>query len=380
VVLAAGAGATGFALRHAFVSPQQAQRSTTQHASTGHSALPARAAAVAPITVVAVADAAIPQQAARRVARRAAPLASISISFPARPADRMAGVPVVPPRRVAPLDAAPGDGRREKLTAQAATAQVEVPARPAVLPISFGQPVAPETVRQDGRHAWHHRSEPVRHNEILPAPGWPAAQDNVVSQVATPFEVAQGDGDEAAPQAAASTYDVTSYTQGPEQDAAYVPVARPLRGVQEVADVAASEAPMVVPAVVTRLSVPQVSSAFDDAPAQRVDADVAAAVNAAPDDTARLAQLPPAEPAKLAVPNYPAVAADLQMPGRVRVGCVITVRGEPANCQVTHRVGTPSFATAVMQWLHSGEVRYRPHLVHGAPVPEAHAYDVRFVP
>jgi hypothetical protein len=82
----------------------------------------------------------------------------------------------------------------------------------------------------------------------------------------------------------------------------------------------------------------------------------------------------------LALPEYPPIAEDLQVPGRVDVGCTITVRGEPSDCAVTRHVGAVMFATSVLSWLHSGEVRYRPHLVHGHPVPEARRYDVKFVP
>jgi hypothetical protein len=141
-------------------------------------------------------------------------------------------------------------------------------------------------------------------------------------------------------------------------------------------------APQAMPAVVTQLTVPSAGTRAmaADAPAERVDAAAADAVDNGPDAPARLALLPPATPAKLALPTYPPVADALDVPGRVDVGCTITVRGEPSDCMVTRHIGGHGFAESVLTWLHSGEVRYRPHLVHGHPAPEPRLYDVKFVP
>jgi hypothetical protein len=123
-----------------------------------------------------------------------------------------------------------------------------------------------------------------------------------------------------------------------------------------------------------------VDAAKDSLPAARVDPAMARQVDTSRDAPERLAALPPEPADKLAVPAYPPVDAAIERPGRVDVGCVITRHGLPSGCHVQHELGGEQFVDSVMTWLHSGAVRYRPHLAHGQPVPEPRTYRVRFEP
>jgi hypothetical protein len=228
---------------------------------------------------------------------------------------------------------------------------------------------------------------------FLPGPGWSPAGDETVSPVAQPYQVAQGDTEEGASSAPGFDNGSTVPSMQGDTEAAQaagaaamiaggtVPALVPQMVPRFEGEAGAETVPQAAPKIVTQLTVPGMARLMAaDAPAQRVDVAAADAIDDAPDAPIRLALLPAAAPAKLALPEYPPVAEDLDQPGRVNVGCTITVRGEPSNCSVTRRLGGPAFATAVLDWLHSGEVRYRPHLVHGHPVPEARLYDVKFVP
>jgi hypothetical protein len=254
--------------------------------------------------------------------------------------------------------------------------------------ITDGRPPGPEGGGIDSTGRWRHRAAPLEQRSgFLPGPGWTQADEETVAGASQPYAVAQGDGDESAV-APAPGFDNGAVVPNVQNDtevtqttgasgASIAPQTVPRldgsTGVQMASDATAS--------LVTRLMVPSMAArAIAEAPAQRVDVAAADAIDDAPDAPVRLAQLPRAAPADLVLPEYPPVADDLQKPGRVNVGCTITVRGKPSDCAVTREVGGRGFADAVLTWLHSGEVRYRPHLEHGRPVPESRLYDVKFVP
>jgi hypothetical protein len=260
--------------------------------------------------------------------------------------------------------------------------------------ITYGQPRGPEGEGVDSTGRWRHRAPPVDRSGFLPGPGsgflpgadWSSSGDAGASEPTQPYQVAQGDAEESA--AAAGSFDSGTAAPNVQNDTAPADAAEAAAAMIATGemprldgDAGAATAPPATPAMVTRLTVPAMAGPIPtDLPAQRVDVAAANAIDDVPDAPYRLAQLPPAAPAKLVLPVYPSIADDLQEPGRVDVGCIITVRGEPDDCAVTRRLGGPAFADSVLNWLHSGEVRYRPHLVHGHPVPELRRYDVKFIP
>ena len=267
--------------------------------------------------------------------------------------------------------------------------------RPVVIArtITYGQPPGPEGESVDSTGRWRRHPFPVERSGFLPGPGWSPAGDETVSTATQPYQVAQGDGEESA--SSASSFDNGATVPSMQDDTGaaqsagvagmiaggQVPALVPQMAPRFEGEGGAETVPQAAPKIVTQLTVPGWGPHMPaNVPAERVDVAAADAIDDAPDAPIRLAMLPPAAPAKLVVPEYPPIAEDLDQPGRVNVGCIITVRGEPADCSVTRRLGGPAFATAVLDWLHSGEVRYRPHLVHGHPVPESRLYDVKFVP
>ena len=288
--------------------------------------------------------------------------------------------PPVPPVRPVPVSGPQPPAPRPVMVAQA---------------ITYGKPPGPEGESVDSTGRWRHRARRADRSGFLPGPGWSQSDDVTVSQATPPYQVAQGDTEENAPSAAAGFNDGTSVPNMQSDTEAAPNGATPAdaAGLGQVPGIVpqmvprfdgaagAESAPEATPAMVTHLSVPWMTGRMQaDVPAERVDVAAADAIDDAPDAPARLARLPPAPKAKLALPEYPPIAEDLDQPGRVDVGCTITVRGEPSDCAVTRQVGAFMFAQSVLSWLHSGEVRYRPHLEHGHPVPEARRYDVKFVP
>jgi len=261
--------------------------------------------------------------------------------------------------------------------------------------ITYGKPPGPEGESLDSTGRWRHRAPHVDRSGFLPSPGWSQPDDVTASQATAPYQVAQGDTEESAPSAAAN-FDGGTAVPNMQSDNETAPsegASAASGGSGQVPGIVqqtvprfdgaagAETAPDAAPELVTHLSVPWVGGHMQaDVPAERVDVAAADAIDDAPDAPLRLSRLPPAPKAKLALPEYPPIAEDLEQPGRVDVGCTITVRGEPSDCAVTRHVGAVIFAQSVLSWLHSGEVRYRPHLVHGHPVPEARRYDVKFVP
>jgi hypothetical protein len=363
-------------------------------AVTGRTAAPLVAA---PVRMAA----AVPAQAPVAVAAAKAPVDQVT------PAPVAAHVAAAPVRMAASQDTAPAS--RPVVQAPVRQPHPEVvavippksdpswhewPARRHVtLPISFGKPVAPEDDATVDARRWRHRAI-GRRSYFQPA-GWSQADEDTISNANAVFQPGQGDEE-----AAAAGYAVADAGGGmpeqqrdtalPESDAAggadmagqdSVPGEAPLRAAQLDGNVGGRLQGDVAPDMVTHLVVPSMRYKLAaDLPAARVDVAEAVKVSDAPDAPQRLAELSPADPAKLALPAYPPAAEAMERPGLVDVGCVITVRGEPDKCQVTKHVGGHGFADSVMTWLHSGAVRYRPHLVHGQPVPEAHRYDVTFVP
>jgi hypothetical protein len=115
-------------------------------------------------------------------------------------------------------------------------------------------------------------------------------------------------------------------------------------------------------------------------PAERIDPAAAAQADQSANPVIRLVTLPTAPPDKLATPSYPPVYDEEDRPGEVNVKCTITVRGAPTGCTLLREQGGRHFADAVMAWLGSGAVRYRPGIASGRIVPEARHYHVRFEP
>jgi hypothetical protein len=276
------------------------------------------------------------------------------------------------------------------------------PHRQLKLPISFGRPVAPEDdVPARSAHWRHHSIGFGRRTGFLPAPSWSAEDASAVEQVQQAVPPAQGDadsdtpaievGDAAAEQeatpsqqddtpapAASADNGVaadTGATMPTQQSNIDVPGAAPLGGARFDGMSAPSQVTgMVLPAMVGDVRVPVYQVAA------RVDPGEAAELDHARNGDVRLAVLPPAPAAKLAVPAYPPRDEEINRPGRVDVGCVITPRGLPAGCQVQRQEGGETFAHAVMSWLNSGEVRYRPSIVAGRLAAEPRDYKVRFEP
>ncbi len=331
-------------------------------------------------------------QALRDVAGRSPPALTAQSFAPPKPALAKPHGPevarAVPPVPTVPAPSVPPPALPPSATAPPVPPPVEVvlgqvtlgPPVPlsVTLPMAAPGPMGPEEFADsdDSVRAarWHRRVPPAaRPNRtyVLPAPGW---QDNPVDADAIdranqPYPVAQDD--EAAGEASRKLAALLlAEAQGKPVSAVLPP------------NGGAAVQPDMAPPVTTNLTVPaSVRLAMpDDQPAERVDANAAAGIDDAGDAVTRLATLPKAAPEKLAVPAYPEVAAELDRPGRVAVGCTISIRGEPTDCQVRAHAGGTSFVRAVLDWLHSGAVRYKPHFLHGKAVPEARLYKVKFEP
>jgi len=264
-----------------------------------------------------------------------------------------------------------------------ATNVSQEPLRAAQQPISFGRPVPPEDDAPPRLNRWRYRPVvPVPHRtEFLPAPGWSDGAEEATS------------GDETTPAStpaivqtisAVSTGDETLNTVS--ADAIPAPASAdtlPDIAASRVPGTAASAMPSISPAttpVAWLTTAPHAAALPDYQPASRVDPAEAAQLDQAPDAPRRLATLPPARPEKLAAPTYPIVEEAVARPGRVEVGCIITPHGLPDRCHVQRELGGEQFTDAVLAWLKSGAVRYRPHVAHGEPVAEARDYRVRFEP
>jgi hypothetical protein len=281
-------------------------------------------------------------------------------------ANPMVPPPIEPPH--APGRAAPA-GKVIVISAE--------PHRQLTLPISFGRPKAPEDDAPARSARWHHHAIGWSHRTgFEPPPVWSMDDAAAVQQVQQAVPPAEGDGDydSAALDAASAAPPPVELVPAQQADTA-VPGAPPGDGASFDADSAPPQLTrLIVPVLVGPVHLP----AFQDA--ARIDPAVAAQVDRVPDAEVRLAAVPPAPPAKLAVPAYPPQAEAAEQPGRVDVGCVITARGLPSGCQVQRQQGGQSFAQAVLSWLQSGTVRYRPSVAEGHPTAEARQYKVRFEP
>jgi hypothetical protein len=280
--------------------------------------------------------------------------------------------PVAPPpvaalAPVAPLTPPPVEVVIGQVTLQQPVPQV------VTLPVATPGPLGPEEFAdsEDFGTRWHRRAAPaapVSRTYVLPAPGEPdrGAESGSGEQ---PYSAGQSDerADEASRELAA-----TLSAEAGGRRSAGAPSANAGAVVQ----------PDVVPSVTPDLTVPAVVrlTPEEEQPAERVDAEAAAVIDGAKDAPERLGGLAPAPPEKLAVPAYPENAAVDDRPGRVKVGCTISIRGEPTGCEVRAEAGGTSFVSSVLNWLSSGSVRYKPHVVRGTPVPEPRLYNVKFEP
>ncbi len=260
------------------------------------------------------------------------------------------------------------------------------PPHPLVLPINFGRPHAPEDDAPAQSARWHHHAFGVRHRTYsAPVPVWSADDEQAMQQAQQGMPPAQGDSDadaSAAPMASPDQAANDVALQADRQD--MVPDQQAdtsVPGVTRVAD--EQNGAYAAPTEITRLIVPAMASLHDVPayqPAERIDPSDAAVADHSQNAAFVLATLPRAKANKLAVPVYPAQLAAEERAGRVDVGCVITETGLPSGCQVQREEGGHSFSHAVMNWLKSGSVRYRPSVVDGQPAAEPRDYKVRFEP
>lgn len=308
---------------------------------------------------------------------------------------KLALEPLTPPPtsgKVRVIAAAAPYGAAPSAHAAAAALPITPPLPPLALPISFGKPVAPEDDRDTGGRKWHRHLPRPSWTGFLPAPGETPADTDGITEASQTYPVQQGDADDGGPT-------TTSAAVPSQQTDTLVPDGEAAGGVtiasSAVPTSAADSLPGPVragspsfdadrtPADLTQVTVtglPRAIASAPDLPAERVDAAMASAIDDAPDAAVQLARLAPALPAALVTPSYPPQAEARDQAGRVHVGCTITVHGIPADCAVVRQEGGTNFANAVLNWLHGGTVRYRPHFEHGRAVPEPRIYDVRFQP
>lgn len=80
-----------------------------------------------------------------------------------------------------------------------------------------------------------------------------------------------------------------------------------------------------------------------------------------------------------AAPNYPEEYQGRA--ARVRVACIIATDGTPQLCRVLTFTGGPAFSREVLRWLNGPDHPvYAPGQRNGAPVREAHEWEIRFEP
>jgi hypothetical protein len=298
--------------------------------------------------------------------------------------------PIVEARMIQLADAVPTLDINASVPAAVYVAAL--PPHPLQLPISFGRPQPPEDDAPARSPRWHHHSSGApEHTYIESSPAFTPADSDAVTQASQSVPQAQGDGDydSAAVSAPEMAQDVVpaqqAPTSAPVQDTrSIVPAQQADTAVPSAIDVSGAYFDgEPAPSQITRMIVPAAASApyeAADPVAERVDPKVAASLDKAPDAPYRLATLPPAPADKLAVPSYPPRKEALDQPGRVDVGCLITPRGVPSDCQVQKQIGGHSFSHSVLAWLNGGSVRYRPGVVAGHPVAEPRNYQVKFEP
>jgi len=303
-----------------------------------------------------------------------------------------------------------GESAARLLIAEARIAPRQVaPATPQklILPVTFGRPRAPEDSEAEPQGSWHRRPPPApRATGFMPGPGEVAMADGGSGELAetgglVPF--AQGDGDEGAlprfePAALPATDRTASIPQTASLATAVALADQPARftglaaaprsdrdggGASFDRDTGAGNAASLnVAAALGSAVVAQLfnGNPLPTVPPARIDPQEAAQADRAPNPLVKLVMLPPEPAEKLAKPSYPPVDAEADRPGQVSVKCTITVLGEPAGCVVLDQHGGSRFTRSVMQWLDSGNVRYRPAITAGRIVPEPRRYTVSFVP
>jgi hypothetical protein len=259
------------------------------------------------------------------------------------------------------------------------------PPHPLVLPINFGRPHAPEDDAPAQSATWHHHALSTRHHRSFVCD--PAGSDDdqpALQQAQQIVSPAQGESDSDMNAAAPSPDQAENDAAPSNADGESAPVQQAdsdVPGATQAADV--QYVTRSANAEVGRLIVPASASHRDlpaYRPAERIDPTDAASADRASDAAFVLATVKRAPASPLAVPAYPTQLADEDRPGRVDVGCVISQRGLPSGCEVQRQEGGRSFAHAVMSWLRSGNVRYRPSVVDGQPAAEPRDYKVRFEP
>jgi len=291
------------------------------------------------------------------------------------------------------------------------------PAQPRlILPVSFGRPASPEDAGAAPAGAWH-RHAPVSHRAtgFMPGPGEArlivaSADDAAADDAAgggryaplvqdTLMAPAQGDSDDATSHLDAGIdVPVAAAVRpaGPDmvlREAVQVSNELPRDSAGTPGDAQPDAAPDDIPAMAaTRGSVTVAAlgasvvvhifggNPMPSLPPERIDPAQAAQADVASNPLVKLVALPPAHPDALPKPKYPAVYAEQERPGQVRVGCTITTRGTPSACQILDEHGGARFANSVITWLQSGDVRYRPGIDAGRIVPTPREYKVRFVP
>lgn len=287
-----------------------------------------------------------------------------------------------------------------------------------ILPVSFGRPAAPDDESAITENAWHPRPRPARRTTgFLPGPG-----EVELTYASTAGTSPAGLGGEAGagPNTELSANDLAPQAQGDDEDApaAIAPAGvvqdAPIAGARMAANQLPSAVPIAagldratgsqtlsdatpepdagaaaghaaVPATVAALGAAVVGRIFggDAAPSlppARVDPEAAAQADTATNPLVKLVTLPPARAEQLPKPSYPPAYAELARPGQVSVNCTITLHGTPSGCAVLDERGGQHFADAVINWLQSGEVRYRPGIDAGRFVPAKLRYQVRFQP
>jgi hypothetical protein len=80
------------------------------------------------------------------------------------------------------------------------------------------------------------------------------------------------------------------------------------------------------------------------------------------------------------MPSYPLDYVRDGRFGEVSVTCVIESTGEPQNCRVRDYIGGRRFAEAVVNWLNSGTVRFKPAVHEGIPVAQERHWHIVFPP
>lgn len=80
------------------------------------------------------------------------------------------------------------------------------------------------------------------------------------------------------------------------------------------------------------------------------------------------------------MPSYPLDYVRDGRFGEVSVTCLIESTGEPQNCRVRDYIGGRRFAEAVVNWLNTGNVRFKPAIHEGIAVAQERHWHIAFPP